>query len=56
MQMRDMTPTNLSFSEWAQQVNSQNRDILELMLKSDNALDRVIAKDILLTAGVEINA
>lgn len=54
--MKDMTPTNLSFSEWALQINSQKRDILELMLKSDNPLDRVIAKDILQTAGVEINA
>ena len=47
---------SLSFSEWTKQVSAQKRSILELMLKSDNPLNRVIAKDILQTAGVEIYA
>lgn len=45
-----------SFSTWAKLVSEQNKDVLLLMLKSDNLLNRVIAKDILKTAGVEINA
>lgn len=45
---------SISFSEWALKVNEQKHDILELMLKSDDILARVIAKDILKTAGVEI--
>jgi hypothetical protein len=41
----------LSFSEWAKLVKAQKSDILEIMLKSDKPLDRIIAKDILKTAG-----
>jgi hypothetical protein len=54
--MKDVTPTNISFSSWAAQTYAQKKDILELMLKSDNALDRMIANDILQTAGVDTNA
>lgn len=54
--MNDTKHTNLNFSSWAAQTYSQNKEILELMLKSDNALDRIIARDILQTVGgVEIN-
>jgi hypothetical protein len=45
----------LSFSEWAKLVNEQKNDILVLMSKSDNPLNRVIAKDILKTSEVKKN-
>lgn len=44
------------FLSWAQQVTVQKRAVLELMLKSDSPLDRLIAQDILQSAGVDINA
>lgn len=46
----------LSFSEWAKLVSEQKNDTLLFMLKSDDPIDRVIAKDILKTAGVKMNA
>lgn len=45
-----------NFFPWALQVTEQKRAVLELMLKSDSPLDRLIARDILQSAGVEINA
>jgi hypothetical protein len=45
----------LLFAEWAKLVSEQKNDILVLMLKSDNPLNRVIAKDILKTSEVEKN-
>jgi hypothetical protein len=45
-----------NFLSWARQVTEQKHAVLELMLKSDSTLDRVIARDILQSAGVEINA
>lgn len=44
-----------NFLSWAQRVTEQKRSVLELMLKSDSPLDRVIARDILQSAGVKIN-
>lgn len=44
---------SLSFSEWAKLVNEQENDTLIFMLKSDDPIDRIIAKDILKTAGVK---
>jgi hypothetical protein len=41
----------LSFPEWAKLVKAQKGDILKIMLESDKPLDRIIAKDILKTAG-----
>ncbi len=46
---------NISFLEWAKQVNSQHPDILEHMRKSIIPLDRVIAKRIMKTVGVDKN-
>ena len=43
----------LPFSEWAKLVSEQKNDTLELMLKSDDPMYRIIAKDILKTAGVK---
>jgi hypothetical protein len=43
----------LSFSEWAKLVSKQKNETLVLMLESDDPLYRVIAKDILKTAGVK---
>jgi len=55
----DSIPTNdkfLSFSEWAKRIAEQKHTTLKIMLKSDSLLDRIIAKDILQTAGVDTNA
>jgi hypothetical protein len=54
--MKDITPTNLSFSSWATQTYTQEKEILELMLKSDSTLDRTIATDIIKAAGGKENA
>jgi hypothetical protein len=49
--MKNTTTNHNNFSEWARKVRAQKSDVLELMLKSDDALDRAIAKDIVQTAG-----
>lgn len=41
-----------NYLSWARQVTEQKRAVLELMLKSDSPLDRVIARDILQTTGL----
>jgi len=53
--MRDKTQKNIQFLEWAKQVNAQHPDILEHMRRSTNLLDRVIAKRIMKTVGVNNN-
>lgn len=45
-----------NFLSWTKKVNSEHPDILRHMMKSTDVLDRVIAKRIIQTAGVEINA
>jgi hypothetical protein len=47
--MENTTQTDLSFLSWAKRVYAQKRDVLELMLKSDSALDKIIAADIIKT-------
>jgi hypothetical protein len=51
--MENNTQCNLSFLEWSKRVNSQHPDILEHMQKSIAPLNRVIAKRIIQTAGVD---
>ncbi len=54
--MENTTQNLLSFSDWAKKVSNEYPDILKQMVKSTDVLDRVIAKRIMLIAGVEINA
>lgn len=54
--MNNTTQEVKDFPTWAKQVCSQHPDILEHMKKSTDVLDRVIAKRIMLIAGVEMNA
>lgn len=54
--MNDTTPTNLTFSSWAAQTYATKKDVLKLMLNSDSALDRIIAADIIKSAGGYENA
>ena len=54
--MDTMTLKDKDFPSWAKQVCCQHPDILKHMMKSTDVLDRVIAKRIMQTAGVEINA
>lgn len=54
--MNDTNHSKLNFSSWAAQTYSQKKEVLELMLKSDNALDRIIARDIIKAAEVNTNA
>lgn len=54
--MENNTQNLLSFSDWAKQVSTEHSDILKQMMKSTDVLDRVIAKRIMLIAGVEMNA
>jgi hypothetical protein len=49
--MNTITANDLSFLQWAKQVNFQHPEILEHMIKSTDPLERVIAKRILQTAG-----
>ena len=49
--MESTTKSNLSFSEWSKRISTEHPDILEHMLKSYDALDRVIAKRIIQNAG-----
>lgn len=51
--METMVSKDKSFSEWARQICNDHLEILEHMSKSTNVLDRVIAKRIIQTAGVE---
>jgi hypothetical protein len=53
--MMSKSQNNKSFVEWARQVNAQHPDILKHMLKSTNLLDRVMAKRIMKTIGVDNN-
>ena len=53
--LETMTLKDKDFPSWAKQVYSQHPDILEHMMKSTDVLDRVIAKRIMLIAGVEKN-
>jgi hypothetical protein len=45
-----------NFLSWAKKVTSEHPDILRHMMKSNDVLDRVIAKRIMKIAGVEMNA
>ena len=53
--MINKSQNNISFLEWAKQVNSQYPEILDHMRKSTGPLDRVIAKRIMQTAGGDHN-
>lgn len=48
--MNDMNRATLIFASWASQTYATKKDVLELMLISDSALDRIIAPDIIRTA------
>lgn len=54
--MISITNNNLNFLEWTRQVSIEHPDILKHMLKSSDALDRVIAKRIMQNAGGVKNA
>jgi len=54
--MNNTTQEVKDFLSWAKQVCIEHPDILEHMMKSTDVLDRVIAKRIMIIAGVEMNA
>lgn len=49
--MKDEYQTNNTFLSWAKRVRSEHSDILEHMLKSQDMLDKVIARRILTITG-----
>jgi len=49
--MKDEFQDSNNFLSWAKRVSSEHPDILEHMLKSQDLLDKVIAKRILTVAG-----
>jgi hypothetical protein len=49
--MKDGTQDSNNFLRWAKRVSSEHPDILEHMLKSQDLLDKVIARRILVIAG-----
>lgn len=51
--MENNTQNLLSFSDWAKKVSSEHPEVLKQMIQSTIALDRVIAKRIMLAAGRE---
>lgn len=53
--MKNKSQNNIVFLEWARKVSAQHPEILEYMRKSTNLLDRVIAKRIMKTVGVDNN-
>ncbi len=51
--MKDESQNSNNFLFWAKRVSSEHPDILDHMLKSQDVLDKVIAKRILAVAGGE---
>lgn len=51
--MQDKSKSSNNFLSWAKQVSSEHPDILEKMLKSQDVVDKVIARRILAVAGGE---
>jgi len=54
--MKDESQDSNIFLSWAKKVNLEHPDILEAMRKSTHVLDRVIARRIMLIAGVDTHA
>lgn len=53
--MKDDSQDSSNFLSWAKRVNFEHPDILDHMLKSQDVLDKVIAKRILAVAGGDLH-